>query len=224
MPYICVMQKRAILIGANGLIGSHILEFLIQYDYEEIQLLLRKEISISNTKITQRLVDFDGPETWEDAFEDCSHVFCAIGTTRKKTPNLNDYRKVDYDIPVNAIKAADKYGADAFMLVSSVGADATSKNFYLQIKGEVEDVLEGAQIPVKGSFQPSLLLGDRQEKRFGEWLARKIMPLFNFMIPATYKAIQAKDVALAMLRATQTQKESYQVYQYNEMQKLVKSV
>ena len=95
MPYICVMQKRAILIGANGLIGSNILEFLIQYDYEEIQLLLRKEISISNTKITQRLVDFDGPETWEDAFEDCSHVFCAIGTTRKKTPNLNDYRKVD---------------------------------------------------------------------------------------------------------------------------------
>lgn len=219
------MQKRAILIGANGLIGSHVLNFLIQSDvYDEILLLMRREISISNTKITQRIVDFNRPETWDDAFEDCDHVYCAIGTTRKKTPDLNDYRKIDLDIPVNAIQAAEKYGVDAFMLVSSVGADSTSKNFYLQIKGEVEDVLKSAQIPFKATFQPSLLLGERKEKRFGEWLARKIMPLFNFIIPAAYKAIQARDVAQAMVRATQAQKESYKVYHYNEMQKLIKSV
>jgi uncharacterized protein YbjT (DUF2867 family) len=216
------MQKRAILIGANGLIGSHLLDFLIQSDYKEIHLLLRRAILISNTKITQRIVDFNRPETWEDVFEDCDHVYCSIGTTRKKTPGLNDYRKIDFDIPVNTIKAAEKYGAEAYMLVSSVGADSASKNFYLKIKGEVEDVLKDAQIPVKASFQPSLLLGERKEKRFGEWLARKIMPVFNFIIPAAYKAIQAKEVAQAMVKAAQTQKTSFRIYQYNEMKTLNK--
>jgi uncharacterized protein YbjT (DUF2867 family) len=212
------MQKQAILIGSSGLIGSHLLDLLIQSDYTEIQILVRQEVSISNTKITQRVVDFNQPETWEGAFENADHVFCSVGTTRKKTPNLNAYRKIDFDIPVNAIMAAEKYGVDAFMLVSSVGADSASKNFYLKIKGEVEDVLKDAQIPIKGTFQPSLLLGNRKEKRFGEWIARKILPVFNFIIPGAYKAIQAKDVALAMVSAIKNQKTSYQEYQYKEMQ------
>lgn len=218
------MQKRAILIGANGLIGSHILGLLVLSDFEEILILVRKEISISNSKITQRTVDFNQPETWENAFEDCDEVFCAIGTTRKKTPKLQDYRKVDFDIPANAIKAAERHGVNAFLLVSSVGADSSSKNFYLKIKGEVEDVLKDAQIPLKGTFQPSLLLGHRKEKRFGEWLARKIMPLINFLVPGPYKAIQAKDVAQSMVIAARNQKGSYKVYKYTEMQKLIKVV
>jgi len=217
-------NKKALLIGASGLIGNEILKQLQSTDYSSIELLVRNKFDIQDTKITQRVVDFNQPETWESAFENADHVFCSIGTTRKKTPNLSDYRKIDFDIPVNAIKAAEKYGVDAFMLVSSVGADSASKNFYLKIKGEVEDVLKDAQIPIKGSFQPSLLLGNRKEKRFGEWIARKIMPVFNFIIPSAYKAIQANDVARAMVVAIKNQKTSYQEYQYKEMQNLIKSV
>jgi uncharacterized protein YbjT (DUF2867 family) len=218
------MQKKAILIGASGLIGSEILDILKASDYDSVKLLVRRKIDLSDKKIIQELVNFDQPESWASAFKGYDVVFCAVGTTRSKTPNLSAYRKIDFDIPVNAIKAAENQGVSAFMLVSSVGADADSKNFYLKIKGEVEQVLQGSSIPVKGTFQPSLLLGNRKEKRFGEWLARKIMPLFNFMVPSRYKAIQAKDVARAMTAAANIQQDKYKVYLYADMQQLTKPI
>jgi uncharacterized protein YbjT (DUF2867 family) len=215
-------NKKAILIGASGLIGSEILKILRNSDYASVKLLVRRKLDVSDEKIVQELVDFDNAESWVNAFQGYEHVFCSIGTTRSKTPDLLNYRKVDFDIPVNAIKAAEQCGISAFMLVSSVGADALSKNFYLKIKGEVDDVLQAANIPIKGTFRPSLLLGNRKEKRIGEWIARKTMPLFNFLVPSKYKAIQASDVAHAMLEATKKQASQFAVYQYKEIQALLK--
>jgi uncharacterized protein YbjT (DUF2867 family) len=103
------------------------------------------------------------------------------------------------------------------MLVSSVGADPYSKNFYLKIKGEVEDVLKKSQIEIRGIFQPSLLLGKRKEKRFGEALARSIMPIFNFLVPMKYKAIEALDVAKAMVYASSHQGTGSRIYLYRDM-------
>jgi uncharacterized protein YbjT (DUF2867 family) len=214
-------NKKAILIGASGLIGSEVLKILRNSDYDSVKLLVRRKLDISDEKIVQELVDFDNAESWVNAFQGYDHVFCAIGTTRSKTPDLSNYRKVDFDIPVNAIKAAELSGISAFMLVSSVGADAHSKNFYLKIKGEVDEVLQAVNIPVKGTFHPSLLLGNRQEKRTGEWLARKIMPLFNFLVPSKYKAIQACDVAKSMIAAIKNQDGQFAVYHYEDMQALL---
>lgn len=215
--YICVMQKRAIVIGASGLIGSHLVEFLLLNDYQEIKLLVRKPLPYDNQKIQQKICDFGDLDLFSAEFKGYEHVFCAVGTTRKKTPNLQDYRKIDLDIPVNTIKFSEQHKVSSFMLVSSVGADAHSKNFYLQIKGEVEETLKTAEIPIKGTFQPSLLLGARKENRFGEGLARLIMPLFNFLIPKKYKAIEAHKVAAAMVWAAQHQTLRFKCYQYAEI-------
>jgi uncharacterized protein YbjT (DUF2867 family) len=124
---------------------------------------------------------------------------------------------VDYDIPVQAIRNAEKNHVPQFMLVSSIGADEKSKNFYLKIKGEVEAVLNKAQIEVRGIFQPSLLLGERKEKRFGEGIAKIIMPIFNFLLPMKYKAIHSKEVARSMIHASLNQITGTKVYLYRDM-------
>jgi len=210
--------KHALLIGASGLIGSHILtQLLSNAQYHKITVLVRKKLPVDFPKAQQIVVNFDDTASWADLFQEVDVVFCSIGTTRSKTPDLKQYRKVDFDIPVHAIRSAEKHRVPQFMLVSSVGADAESKNFYLKIKGEVEDVLNQANIEVRGIFQPSLLLGDRKEKRFGEGIARVIMPVFNFLVPMKYKAIQAAAVARAMIGATTTQKAGSKVYWYREM-------
>ena len=211
-------EKHALLLGASGLIGSHILKQLFGHaEYTKITLLVRKKLALENPKLSQVVVDFNDPDSWASTFENVDVVYCAIGTTRSKTPDLTMYRKVDYDIPVNAIMNAEKNHVPQFMLVSSVGADEKSKNFYLKIKGDVEAELNKAQIDVRGVFQPSLLLGERKEKRFGEGIAKVIMPLLNFIVPMKYKAIHASDVAMAMIRASLNQGTGYKVYLYHDM-------
>ena len=211
-------NQHVLLIGASGLIGSHLLQQLIDNtDISKITLLLRRELPVKSPKVMQVTVDFSDYDSWMGYFKDIDAVFCSIGTTRSKTPALAEYRKVDFDIPAQAILAAEKNQVAKFMLVSSVGAESNSKNFYLKIKGEVEAVLNQSNIPTRGIFQPSLLLGERKEKRFGEAVARFIMPLFNFLVPMKYKAIKAKEVANAMIRAAQIQTEKNRVYLYKDM-------
>jgi uncharacterized protein YbjT (DUF2867 family) len=219
------MEKRkAILLGASGLIGSEILNFLINDDhFDEVLLLNRSELEIVSSKVTQRMVDFSRPETFSDAFQNTDTVFCAIGTTRSKTPNLSDYRKIDFDIPIMAIKQAEQNDVSSFMLVSSIGADTKSKNFYLQIKGEVDEFLSQSRIRTKGIFRPSLLLGKRNERRFGEGIAQKLAPLLGFMTPNKYKAIDAKDVARAMVVAGKRRNHQLQIYSYSEIRVLASS-
>jgi len=219
--YICIMKTRAIVIGASGLIGSLVVEKLLESNYQEIKLLVRKPLTFKDSRINQKIVDFSNFESYCAEFEGFESVFCAIGTTRKKTPDLNDYRKIDYDIPVNAIRCSEKNNVQSFMLVSSVGANPESSNFYLKIKGEVEQILQNAPIANKAIFQPSLLIGERKEKRFGEWLAQKIMPVFNFIMPSAYKAIPAEIVAKAMVDFAQNKEnsapESVVILQYAQM-------
>ncbi len=216
-----MQNNHALVLGASGLIGSQLVEQLINDpNFSKITLLLRKELHIKSEKIEQKIVDFQRPNSWKVYFENVDVVFCAVGTTRSKTPDLDAYRKIDFDIPVVALFFAEENRVDRFMLVSSIGADSKSKNFYLKIKGEVEDELNQRKIKIRGVFQPSLLLGKRQEKRFGEGLARVIMPLFNFLIPFKYKAVEAKVVARAMVQASKSQIEKFKVYQYKEMTEL----
>lgn len=211
-------DKHALILGASGLIGSELLQLLIQNDsFSKITLLVRKELTLNSKKVKQNIVDFSNSNSWGQFFKDVDTVFCCIGTTRAKTPDLKDYRKIDFDIPVYAIRFSEQHDVKQFMLVSSIGANPESKNFYLKIKGEVESKLFKSSIAIQGIFQPSLLLGNRKEKRFGEGIARILMPLLNFLIPMKYKAIQSKQVAQAMINASKNQKEQCKIYVFKDM-------
>lgn len=203
---------RATLIGATGLIGGHLLELLLQDNYfEQVRILIRSPLDLAHPKLEKKLVDFSDPESFRIALEDSEVIFCAIGTTQKKVKgDLKAYRQVDYAIAVNAARFGNETGCKKFILVSAVGANSKSRNFYLRLKGETEEAVQASGIPEVYILRPSLLLGNRKEFRFGEKLAGWLMRPVSFILPAKYRPVKAPDVAKQMIQAAK-QSPKYEV-------------
>lgn len=208
----------ATLIGATGLIGSHLLQQLCADEsFGEVRVIVRRPFVSSDQKVKVFELDFADAIALKNAITGSDTVFCAVGTTRSQTPDLLQYRKVDVDIPVNAAKACAEKGVQCFQLVSSVGANAKSQNFYLQMKGEVEEEVSMLNIPSKNIFRPSLLLGERSKPRRAEKITAALMRSLHFLIPDKQKPIQAATVARAMIQASKLQVSGMNLYHYREM-------
>lgn len=217
--------KIATVIGSTGLIGSHLLDVLQADDaFETVRALVRKPQGFAQSKVEMKLVNFDDYESVKMAIDGSDAVFCAVGTTQKKVAgDKAAYRKVDYDIPVNAARFCAETKGPCFLLVSSVGADNKSKNFYLRLKGEVEDAVKRQSIKSISFFRPSILLGKREEKRPGERLGQGVMSFFAFILVGDwekYRPIDAEKVARAMVEAAKEMKPGTTVYEYEAMRKL----
>lgn len=212
------------VIGASGLIGSLIVDELLQQTNATITLLVRRPLSLNHPRIKEIIVDFGNLDAVAQALYGCDTVFVAIGTTRQKVKgNLDAYRKVDYDIPVNVATACVQQQISKLLLVSSIGANSQSPNFYLRLKGEVEDAISNMPIPFLGIFQPSLLLGARNEFRLGEKIGQAIMPLISFLMPTQYKPIKASIVAKAMIKAVSANATGIHRYTYRDMTSMTTS-
>ena len=214
----------ATLIGATGLIGNYLLEELLKDDfYHTVRILIRRPLEFNHPKLEKKLVDFTDPESFRLALEGSDVVFCAIGTTQKKVNgDKAAYRKVDYDIPVNAARFCKITGCEKFILVSSVGANSKSNNFYLKLKGEVEDTVKAVGIKSLHIMRPSMLLGDRKEFRLGEKIGTPVMKAISFLLPSRYKPVHGKDVASAMLSVSKSSLEGEKTYEFTEIKKLAK--
>lgn len=220
------MNKTATLLGASGLIGNHLLLLLLEdSDYKTVKTILRSPISIKHTKLQQIIIDLADEEAMKAAIENSDAVFCTIGTTNKKVKgNKQAYNKVDFDIPVLAAKLAHICAVPKFVLVSVTGANANSNNFYIRLKGMVEDVISNIPIPSIGIMQPSILLGKRKERRVGEQIGKFLMqivsPLFVKKLQK-YKPIHALDVAEAMISfAKDNSKTGVHTFSYEGMMRL----
>lgn len=217
------MKKTAILLGATGLTGSKLLKLLL-YDerYQKVIVLTRRTTYIDHEKLEEHIVDLLVLEDYPELFH-ADIVFCCIGTTKAKTPDKKLYHQIDHGIPVTAARLARENNISVFMVISSLGADPSSRFFYNRTKGEMErDVL---QQNIKDTFilRPSLISGDRGEKRTGENTAEKIMRTLDFFIPLKYKIIPAITIANAMLRIAQEGYDS-SVILSDEIQKLGKKI
>lgn len=212
----------ATLIGATGLIGGYLLEEILKNDYfDTVRILIRRPMELNHPKLEKKLVDFSDSESFRLALEGSDMVFCAIGTTQKKVKADKDaYRKIDYDITVNAAKFCKMNGCKTFVFVSSVGANSKSNNFYLKLKGEVEDAVKAVALKSVHIMRPSVLLGDRKEFRMGEIISKGIMSTFSFLIPSKYKPVQGKDVAKAMMAAAIKSAEGFFVLEYRGIKQL----
>ncbi|PHR14018.1 MAG: nucleoside-diphosphate sugar epimerase [Aequorivita sp.] len=193
------MKKTAIILGATGLTGSILLKKLLKDpSFEKIKLFSRSTAEMNSPKIEEHLIDMFQLEKHSEAFK-ADVVFCCIGTTKSKTPNKETYKKIDYGIPVTAAKLAKKKGIETFVVISAMGADVSSNIFYNKTKGEMQrDVLSQS---IKNTYilQPSLIVGHRDENRFGEKVATLFMKTFGFLVPKKYKMIKAETIAEAML-------------------------
>lgn len=194
---------HATIIGSTGLIGSHLLNLLINNpDYATVRILIRRPLEFSHPKLEKKLVDFNDMESFRLALEGTEVIFCCIGTTMKKMKGDKEaYRKIDYGIAVQAAQLGKACGCEKFVLVSAVGADSKSRNFYLKLKGETEEGVQSSGIESVYILRPSLLIGNRKEFRAGEKLAAWLMPLFSFLLPARYRPVKASEVAKAMVNA-----------------------
>jgi uncharacterized protein YbjT (DUF2867 family) len=216
-------QKTAAVIGATGLIGSHLLTLLKEDDdFKSVRVLVRRPVAFNHPKIKIMVIDFADEAAIKVGLAGCEAVFVAVGTTQKKVKGDKiAYRKVDYDIPVNAAKFSAETGCKSFLLVSSVGADSKSGNFYLKLKGEVEDKISSMSIPSISIFRPSMLLGNRQESRPMETIAQVISKGLSFLFPSKYKPILAEDVAKVMIAACKQDKPGIRIFHFREMMALM---
>ena len=151
--------KTATLIGATGLIGNHLLQLLLEDPYfETVRILIRRPYELKHPKLEKKIVDFNDADSMLVAMENSDVVFCTVGTTQRKVKgDKGAYRKVDYDIAVNAARFSKMTGCEKFILVSSVGANSKSKNFYLNLKGEVEEAVKELGIKSVHIMRPSML-------------------------------------------------------------------
>ena len=195
-------MKTAILFGATGLLGKHLLNLLIENnDYDKIKIFSRKDIITQSQKIEKYVIDFNELEKHKDKIvgDDC---FFAIGTTRRVTPEKNDYIDVELNLPVKISKIAKNNNVKSFIYISSGGANANSRNLYLQNKGKAEQEIINLSFEFTAIIQPSLLLGDRKENRIGEKIAKFIFKSLSFIFIGKirpFKAIHAKNVAKAII-------------------------
>lgn len=192
--------KTAIVIGATGLVGSHLLQQLLDdHRYSKVLVLHRRSTGIIHPKLEERIIDFDEPDTWNNLVKG-DHLFSALGTTMIKAGSEEAQYRIDYTYQYNVAKIAAQNNVTGCALVSSIGARSDSKNFYLRMKGELDEAVQDLGFESLAIFKPSFLDGDREEFRFGEKVGILFAKLFSW-IPSIrkYRPVKAEIVAKAMI-------------------------
>ncbi|MBO2945399.1 oxidoreductase [Paenibacillus sp. F411] len=210
------MGITSLVMGATGLVGQEVTRQLLASDtVEEVRILVRREPDYKHPKLNVILVDWDELPRYKKAFEGVDQVFSCLGTTIKKAGSQEAFRKVDEEYVLSGAALALESGVPQFLAVSSMGASRSSKAFYSRVKGEVEEAL--SHLPFQGVhlFRPSLLLGDRSERRLGEDVASVLMRRLDFLFRgklAPYRAVPASKVARAMVNISFSQTRGTHVY------------
>jgi uncharacterized protein YbjT (DUF2867 family) len=209
--------KLALFAGASGLVGGYLLQYLLETpEVGRIFAISRRPLGREHPRLANRIVQFDKLQSQLQGLT-CQVALCCLGTTRREAGSQEEFRKVDFDYVLAFAAAARAAHAQRFIVVSSVGANPQSRNFYLRTKGEMEVALATVGFPSLDIFQPGMLLGWRRQTRPLELLASLAMPLVNPLLFGTreqYRGIPARTVAAAMAAATRSVRKGVQRYTY----------
>jgi len=212
-------MKTALIFGSSGLVGGHLLDQLIKNEnYNKIKLFVRSKIIINDPKVEIFETDFNNLENHREDMKGDDCFFC-IGTTKKNSPDKNEYRRVELDVPKQIAQIAKLNLVNSFVFVSSGYADPNSSGDYLKFKGLVEEELKKLNFSKLGIMRPSFLIGNRKEKRIGEkigiFLFKILSPLFLGPLKKM-KPIHSKKVAKAMIKISNGDFKQ-QVFESNEI-------
>lgn len=215
--------RAALVLGATGLVGGHVLELLLADSrYARVVAAVRRPTGRTHARLDERVVDFERLAEAADAFR-VDDVFCCLGTTIRAAGSQAAFRRVDHDYVVAAARLAADAGARQFLLVTAMGADAGSRIFYNRVKGEVEAAVRALPFRRVVLARPSLLLGDRGERRVGEEVGKAVMgALAPLMVGPLrkYRAIAGRDVARAMVRLAAEPAPGTRVAESDELARL----
>jgi uncharacterized protein YbjT (DUF2867 family) len=211
--------KTALVFGSSGLIGGHLLNELIQNDnYSKIKLFVRSDDESNDSKTEIIKTDFNNLENHKEDIKGDDCFFC-IGTTKQNSPDKNEYKRVELDVPKKIAQIAKSNLVNSFVFVSSGYADPNCSGDYLKFKGLVEEELKRLSFSKLGIMRPSFLMGDRKEKRVGEkvgiFIFKLLSPLFLGPLKKM-KPIHSKKVAKAMIKITNSDFKQ-NVFESNEI-------
>jgi len=212
-------MKTALVFGSSGLVGGHLLNQLIENDnYNKIKIFVRSEPKNHNPKVEIIKTDFNNLENHKEDIKGDDCFFC-IGTTKQNSPDTDEYRRVELDLPKQIAQITKSNSVNSFVFVSSGYADPNSSGDYLKFKGLVEEELKRLSFNKLGIMRPSFLIGDRKEKRLGEKLGIFVFKLLSplFLGPLKkMKPIQSEKVAKAMIKISNGDFRQ-QVFESNEI-------
>ena len=219
------MKKTAIILGATGLTGGLLLDRLLDDErYDLIKVFSRRATGLKHKKIKEYFGDIIDLESFEKEFH-ADEVFCCIGTTASKTSDKEIYRSIDFGIPVKAAKLCKKNGVPTFLVLSSIGANPKSKVFYNRTKGEMEEKVLKQEVKNTYILRPSMILGNRNEKRLGENIGKFLMQSSQFLLIGKlkkYKAIEADKIAKTMIYLANI-KPSGQIFESDQIEELARN-
>jgi uncharacterized protein YbjT (DUF2867 family) len=217
------MPSSIIIIGASGLIGKQVLrQSLENPEIRHVIILVRKPFNLKHPKLNEIITDFKDLTELESSIKGDA-LICCLGTTRKKSPNLKDYKKIDFDLTVNLARIAKQQNVEQIHLISAVGADSESKIFYNRLKGEIEEAIIKLDFSRTFIYRPSLLIGKRNEFRFGELIAQKLMPIIDILLVGSlkkYHSIPANEIAKAVIKSIFIKGQKVQILEFKELQLL----
>ena len=199
-------KRKALIVGASGLIGGHCLQTLLDDSfYTEVIALVRKPILTTHRKLKVVVTDFTDLEQVLAPIS-AHDVYCCLGTTIKKAGSPEAFRKIDFALVVTIAELMKKQGAEQFLVISSIGANKDSKVLYNRTKGEMEEALRGLDYDCLRIIRPSLLLGEREEFRIGERIGVLLSPLIKPLMIGNlrkYTPVQADSVGRFMVKIAQ---------------------
>ena len=213
------MKSTAVIIGATGAVGKEILKEILGTEYyERIYVLGRNSISRlpEDDRLTKIVIDFENMR-FDTSILDNTDIFAALGTTIKIAGSKENQKKIDVDYTVNFAKLCEGK-VRSFNVVSAIGANSKSKNFYNSLKGELEDKLKEMNLGTLRIFQPSLLISKREDKRFLEEIFMKVAPIFQFVLKGKtkkYSPIEASLLGKVIVRFA-TENKGKGTYTYND--------
>ncbi|WP_436517517.1 NAD(P)H-binding protein [Ekhidna sp. To15] len=214
--------KKAVVIGATGLVGRQLVRLLVKEDkYEQITIVSRRPHEIKDPKLVELIVeDFDDLKDHQSKLN-AHDFYCALGTTRKQAGSKEAFLKVDVEYPITFAKIAkSQTDFNQLLVVSAVGANSSSPLFYNKAKGELEDRLQALDLKALKIFQPSLLLGNRKESRFMEEVFKVLSAIASFFTIASKKrvgAIRDVEVAMAMIEVARKEEPDFKRYKPSQM-------
>jgi uncharacterized protein YbjT (DUF2867 family) len=213
-------ERTAILLGASGLVGGFCLRELVDDPgYTRVMTFGRRQLpALTRAKVSQRISEL--AMLTADDFRGAQDLFCALGTTIRKAGSQAEFRRIDLELPLHLANEALRAGAEQMVVVSSVGADPRSKNFYLRTKGELEQEVARLPFGAVHILRPSLLLGKRDEFRLGEAIGMTVAPALDLLTLGKlrrYHSVHAQLVGRAMVAAVRQGTTGVHIYEYRQI-------
>lgn len=218
-----VRMRSAIVVGATGLVGTELVKLLCESDeYISITAITRRKLEYEHPKLTIKIRSFD--ELGEQDFDFAHDLYCCLGTTMKKAGSRHEFEKVDFEYPLQIASLAKKKGVMHFIVISAMSANEKSSIYYSRVKGKLEQELIKLDLSQLSIVRPSLLVGDRNEFRFGEKMGEYSLKVLNPLLIGplkNFRSIEAKQVAQAMIViALHGKKIPVSIYESSELAKL----